>query len=72
VEPDGNTLIGVAVRSCSQHSTFAASNVSLSTTGDNINNSTHELLTFQTGLTIQYLSKHNYLILTNGSLFVDY
>src|SRR6056297_3085223 len=45
-----NALTGVAVRSRSQHSRFAVSNVSLSSSGDSMNNSNHELLTSQTGL----------------------
>src|SRR6056297_308029 len=50
-----NALTGVAVRSRSQHSRFAVSNVSLSSSGDSIDNSNHELLTSQTGLTRQCL-----------------
>ena len=49
----------VAVRSRSQHSTFAVSHVSLSSSGDSMNNSNHELLTSQTDLTRQCLLNHS-------------
>uniref|UniRef100_UPI001F4241EF IS630 family transposase n=1 Tax=Halarchaeum acidiphilum TaxID=489138 RepID=UPI001F4241EF len=48
-----NALTGVAVRSRSQHSTFAVSNVSLSSSWLSIDTETNELLASQTGLTRQ-------------------
>jgi len=43
-ERDAYRLVNVAVRSRSQNSIFAVSNDSLSSSGDSINNSNHELL----------------------------
>ena len=59
----------MAVRSRSQHSRFAVSNVSLSSSGDSIDNSNHELLTSQTGLTrqCQVNNETKYVIITAGS-----